>query len=524
MAKKSREKDGQPGRWRAAEAKLTKLLSDDRVTGTEGLTEEELATVSGRVFDRADRETKLAIVRLAEKLRSPLMAEQLLARAADHPELGLLAALAPLAGLAGAAPEWLAAAPDAQKAIAQISEAYRRGDAVDPAAESARLAAMPAPLRRPAFEALVAAAGEAIVPLARALVGLEPAMAAPVAAAISDVASQAVADFLRDLLSEAHDKTLSKSLRRSLQRLRQHGIKVELPQAGAPVYRPPAPVTAEAFVTGVDGQGARIVFLAQPRAPHGLSLFEALISEEKGLLEFNAYETQHRGLEKFMDSLREKPSLLLGSTSPSHARFLIGAAMERNMASGTRLPRGASELRATWDAGDEAAAALGEDALAAIGADDDGSALAASEKLLAHEAFKGWYVSPDVVAPYVERTREAADSRIVLNPLQKRERQAGLIREATDALFADNAEGTLRARYAARLREMAYLLNIHGDADAARQARAVAERLADPAASPSMTPFLYALVEKTVSVLTRDEEGKDKKTNEEEDASVIVKP
>ena len=57
MVKKSREKDAQPGRWRAAEEKLTKLLSEDRVTGTEGLTEEELATVSGRLFDRADRET-----------------------------------------------------------------------------------------------------------------------------------------------------------------------------------------------------------------------------------------------------------------------------------------------------------------------------------------------------------------------------------------------------------------------------------------------------------------------------------
>ena len=94
--KKEREKEAQPGRWRAAEEKLAKLLSDVSVTGTEGLTEEELATVGSRMFERADNETRQAIIRLAQKLRSPLMAERLITKADDRAELGLLAALAGL--------------------------------------------------------------------------------------------------------------------------------------------------------------------------------------------------------------------------------------------------------------------------------------------------------------------------------------------------------------------------------------------------------------------------------------------
>lgn len=522
--KKGREKEAQPGRWRAAEEKLAKLLSDESVTGTEGLTEEELATVSGRVFDRAGNETRQGIIRLAQKLRSPLMAERLIAKAGERAELGILTALAGLSALAESAPAWIGEAPDVEKAVLKLSEDLQSGATVDAEAESARLAAMAEPLRWSALHALVRTAGEAIVPVARALALRDPSLAAPVAEAVSEISSQTVADFLVDLLSQTEDKKLGKSLRRSLQRLRQHGIKVELPQQGAPVYKPPAPVTAEAYVTGIDGQGARLVFLAQPRAPHGLSLFEALISEEKGLLEFNAYETQRRGLEKFMRSLRERPSLLLAATTTAHARYLIGAAMERNISSGARLPQGASELRPYWDEGDEPPAPLGEEALAAVGSDDDGSALAASDKLLENEAFKGWYMDPDLVGPYVERAREAAGSRIVLNALQKRERMAGLIREATDALFADPAEAGLRGRYAQRLREMAWLLHAQGEGEAATRAKAVYDRLADPKATPSMTPFLYALVEKTVSILTRDEEEKEKKTKEEEGPSVIVKP
>ncbi len=306
--KKVREKEAQPGRRRVAEEKLAKLISDESVTGTEGLTEEELATVSARVFDRAESETRQAIIRLAQKLRSPMMAERLIAKAGARAELGLLTALAGLAELAESAPEWIGEAPDVQRAVEKLSEELRGGVTVDAEAESARLLAMAEPLRWAALHALVRSAGEAIVPVAHALALRDPSLAAPVAEAVSEISSQSVADFLVDLLSQTQDKKLGKSLRRSLQRLRQHGIKVELPQQGAPVYKPPEPVTAEAYVTGIDGQGARLVFLAQPRAPHGLSLFEALVSEEKGLIEFNAYETQRRGLEKFMESLRERPS------------------------------------------------------------------------------------------------------------------------------------------------------------------------------------------------------------------------
>lgn len=521
--KKAREKIGQPGRWREADEKLSRLLAAGGGAGTEGLTEEELAAVSDRRFDKSDADTRHGIIRLALKLRSPLMAKRILDKAVDL-DLDSIAEITALAPLAEDAPEWLLRAPEAKESMARLAGALECGEAVDAGREGELFAGMPSPLRRAAFESLARAVGEKIVPVARALTQRDPGLAETIAEWVADIPSPAVADYLLELLAVTSDKKQVKAIRRGIQNLRRRGIQVDLPQAGAPVYRPAEPAEPAAFVTGIDGHGARLIFLAQPRRPQGLHLFEALISDEKGLVELNAYETQRRGLEKFMGSLQERASLLLAETTPGHARHLIGAAMERNVRSGTQLPKGATELRAYWDVGDDAPVPLAEERLAAIRSDEDGSALAASLRLLDHEAFRGWYVAPDLVQPYVERARDASSSQIVLTPMQKNERLAGLVREATDAIFAPGGEEALRSRYAQRMREMAYLLQVRGETEPAAQARAVADRLVAPGASASMTPFVYALVEKTVAILTRDEDEKEKKAKDEGESPLIVKP
>jgi hypothetical protein len=522
--KKQEEKEGRSGRWRTAEDKLARLMQTQAGTGTEGLTEEELATVSARRFDRADTQTRMGLIELARRLRSPLTAGRLVAKANAQLALELLAALAELGELVEDAPPWLAEAPGVNRAVKDLAAALGEGRSVEIDREGERLAALPETLRASALRSLVKSAGEAVVPLAREVARKGEAFAAEVAEALSEVPSESVAALFLELLSGTENKALAKSLRRAIQRLRQGGIRVDLPAEGAPVFKPIERARPEAYVTGIDGQGARLVFLVQPRVPHGLTLFEALVSDARGLLEFNAYETHRRGVDKFIGSLESRPGLLLTSTTPSHARYLVGTSLEKNVKSGTRVPSGVSELRPYWDAGEDAPAPPPDAVLAALGPDDGGEALASSAQLLEEEAFKGWYVDPDLVKPSVDRTREAARSKIVLNPLQKQERQAGLIRAATDEIFSSSGAGSIREQYAQRLLEMAIVLALRGNARAAKQAKAVADRLGDPESRPSLSPFAYALLEKTVTLLTKDEEEQEKKTKEEEGPTLIVKP
>jgi hypothetical protein len=71
---------------------------------------------------------------------------------------------------------------------------------------------------------------------------------------------------------------------------------------------------------------------------------------------------------------------------------------------------------------------------------------------------------------------------------------------------------------------MAHLFALRNEPDCARQARSVADHLGKPDARPSLNPFVYALVEKTLTILTREQEEREKKAKEEAEASLIVKP
>jgi hypothetical protein len=534
--KKSPEKETAPGRWRTADEKLGRLLMAESGHGTEGLTEEELAAVGARRFERADPETREAIVRLALRLRSPLTAKELVAKAGPQLPLDTLATLAALLPLAGGQPAWLEGAPALRDAI----EASGGGPALDPEREADRLADLPPELRAPALRALARKAGEAAVPIAAALARRAPELRLEIAEWLTAVPAQATADLLIRFLSETTDKSDVKALRRLLQRLRQAGVAFELPKEGEPIFRPAERARPEAHVSGIDAHGARLVFLVQPRMPTGLHLFEALLSDERGLLEFRAYETQRRGVDKFLEALRERPALLLTEVDPRHARALLAEAMEGNVRSGTRLPPGASELRPIWDAGDGSAEAespaspqppstsagpgRGTPGGSAAGDEASRSALASSARLLEHEAFKGWYADPDLVKPTIDRIHDAASSKIVLSPLQKQERLASMVREATEEIFAAGRPQDHRGRYARRLAEMAMLLSLRGETEPALEARAASEHLADPGSKASLNPFAYALVEKTLVILTRDEEERERKSKEEEPPSLIVKP
>ena len=515
-------KEDTPGRWRAADEKLGRLLQGEG-RGTEGLTEEELATVCLRRFEKADAETRLALIRLAVKLRSPLTAKALVAKATGSLGLDMLAALADLVALAGEGPPWLGDAPGLQTAMGDLAAALREGRAVELENEAERLARIADPLRASALRAIVEDARESVVPLARTLARRAPDHLAEIAETLSAVPSPAVGEILLELLSNTKDKSVTKVIRRALARIRQGGVKVAVPSEGKAVFKPPERARPEAFVTGIDGEGARLVFLVQPRLPHGVHLFEALISDERGLVQFRAFETQRRGVEKYLESIGARSQLLLTATTPSHARFLLREALECNVRSGTRVPAGASELRPSWDAGDEVPAPLMASSPDA-GEEDPKADLTSTPRLIEHEGLQGWYVDPDLVRPAIEELREAATSKIVLNSLQKQERLASVVRKATDEIFGDARPGSMRARYARRLTEMAYLLTARAEHGAAQEARAAAAHLTDASSRPSLNPLAYALVEKTVSILVRAEEEREEKQKTPDESSLLAKP
>jgi len=127
-------------------------------------------------------------------------------------------------------------------------------------------------------------------------------------------------------------------------------------------------------------------------------------------------------------------------------------------------------------------------------ADDVGGLVAGSAALLEQAELRGWYPTPEASAPFVEEIRTVRESPLVLSRTAGEERVREVLRRAAASLFP-------AAVLARRLRGTAYVLAETGRPSAARQALAVAARIAERPADALEVPFVAALVERGVGVL-----------------------
>jgi hypothetical protein len=66
-----------------------------------------------------------------------------------------------------------------------------------------------------------------------------------------------------------------------------------------------------------------------------------------------------------------------------------------------------------------------------------------SRRLLDEPELRFWILDPDWAEPFLAQLQEAQSSRLVLNPIQKEERIAGIVRDAVKTLCAGETGNTL---------------------------------------------------------------------------------
>jgi len=138
-----------------------------------------------------------------------------------------------------------------------------------------------------------------------------------------------------------------------------------------------------------------------------------------------------------------------------------------------------------------------------------------SQKLIEESELQPWVLDEDWVQPYVEQVREAQGSRLVLNPLQKEARLAGVVRDAVQDLFS----GEVRSIFSRRMEDTALYLFLTDRQDKARSALAVALALKDNDLGGLGVPFLHGLMQKSIAYYMTQESKKI-----EEETSLIIKP
>jgi hypothetical protein len=336
-----------------------------------------------------------------------------------------------------------------------------------------------------------ARAARMVLGIARASPEEAVTLPAPLAVAVCRAALAAGrADLLAALAGHA-GKEVAKEAKRGLHLLRTRGVAV--PEAPRPAPEaPPTPqeATPPAYATAVDGRGERAVWIPRSVPGKGLEIAQAVISDERGLLELQLGVLGRKEWRALTRSLLERGAAMgVGEVERGRAAALILAARALNERTGQRVPEGAD----AWLPSLGAPAPLPDPAVAfpPLPPAEEAEALAASEALHDLPLLEPWLPDEGFLREVAGKLDEVTVSPLYVDDRQRAEQ---LLRTVADALerYFDPAR---RAAMSGRLFSIAEHLAAHGDAPRARAAAAAARALAGDA-PPRTIPFARRLVEK----------------------------
>jgi hypothetical protein len=318
---------------------------------------------------------------------------------------------------------------------------------------------------------------------------------------------------------------VEKALRRGLFVLKSRGIAVpEAPKAEdeGPWFRPVRKEEPEqAWTSAIDGAGDRLVWLAGQRRGQ-LYLFQAVVNDERGLIQFSALEASRRGLRHFVAEAEKATSFPVAPVEPGYALALIEGAAARQLASETSgaPPPGLAPLPAAYRTARplltpelparEAAADTGTPPCAPILARrglDGGMDVAEQEARLARSAelhrlaeFAGWLLPDETIRLLLEELDDADRSPLVIGEAQRQER----FQQIFDSFIERTFDDARRDRYRRRLEAQADYLDRLGREDDAKTALAAARGLSPLGPRPSRHPFVVAFVQKHLALIAAE--------------------
>jgi hypothetical protein len=322
---------------------------------------------------------------------------------------------------------------------------------------------------------------------------------------------------LAALEKAAGEKEVKKEIRRSLFKLSQRGLEIPGPEAPAVTATPlftRAP-DVEAYMSPVDGSGGRLIWIAKPQINRGLQTIQAMVSDREGLQRIGGAQLPRKELRKMAEEIQRQNDITMIAVPWEYADTLIYQAYEKAKTLGRGGLENFHELRAVINSGKPAEREHPVYRKLDSGSAREGAWRELSRRLLDEPELRYWILDPDWIGPFLAQLEEAQTSRLVLNPIQKEERLAGIVRDAVQAICS-GASGPILRR---RLEDMALYFDETGRADQARLALAVALQVGEGGPGPLDVSFLTGLVQKSIAFYLSQE-----KARAEEEPSLIIKP
>jgi hypothetical protein len=356
----------------------------------------------------------------------------------------------------------------------------------DPSVESRDVAAAAGVPREEA-----ARAARLILAMSRAEPQEVATLPAPLAVAACRAAMAAGrADVVAALAGHA-GKEVSKEAKRALHIMKSRGVSVpEPPRPPAPAPAAPQDAPLASYATAVDGQGERAVWMARAIPGKGVEIAQAVLSDERGLLELQLGVLGRKEWRALAKGLVEKGAAMgVSEIDRGRAAALLAAARALNDRSGQRVPERAdlwlAQLGPVPPLPDPAAA------FPPLPPEEERDALAASGKLHDLALLKPWLADEAFLREVAAKLDEILVSPLYVDEAQRAAQLARAVSDAVERYF----DAGRRAILSSRLLSVAEHLLHRGEPAHAAAAAAAARALAGvtPAAE---IPFARLLVEK----------------------------
>jgi hypothetical protein len=322
---------------------------------------------------------------------------------------------------------------------------------------------------------------------------------------------------LGEIEQNAANKELRKEARRSLFKLGQRGLKI--PQQaeqrpGAPALFSQGPAI-EAYMSPPDGGGGYLLWIAKPQQNHGLQLIQAMLHSHEGLLRIGGAQVPRKELRKMARDIKAQHGATMIEIPWEYADRALYEGYEMAKARGQSGLENFHQLRSIIGTGRPKQ--LPHPIYDKLGGDDprEGAWREASRRLLDEPELRYWILADPWLKPFLPQIQEAQTSRLVLNPAQKEERLAAIVRDAVKEL----CRGELGKAFQRRMEDMALYFFATGRVSQAKLAVAVARQVGEGDPGPLDVSFLTGLVQKSFALLLSQQKGK-----REEEPSLIIKP
>jgi hypothetical protein len=331
----------------------------------------------------------------------------------------------------------------------------------------------------------------------RELRGKTGAADAAIARALGAIAHADAAAMLAEMEAGATG-ALRREVRRALFRLRQRGIEPpprETPAATAAPARASDSGLA-AFLTTIDPDGARIVWIVKPRPQGGFARLWGLVSDPDGLVRAGIQTVSRRELRAERDEIARRSGSKFIEADWRLADFILCEAYRATPDSARRPVGGFLAARAEIIASPPPTG-IAHPVYAELGAEipDEPAADLMNEPEIAQ-----WRLADPLVKPYFDDIKRAGESVLVVSQVQQQERVNVVIERALGELFA-GGNGT---RIRRRLEDVAYFLLKTGRRPAAALAASAARMIRD-GADLKRSAFFQAFVRSQLGARVAEE-------------------